>query len=190
MAAWTTTARGPSSTSSATELTEMSNGGDGGVLGINATVELSMGDGAWLQSPFEDVAVTLGFAGGVSRAANVTFQGNLGQRFPMGDFNFDGLITVEDWQLLLFWGESDLQGLTRAQAYRRGDLNGDNQNNIIDVGMFIDIYAAANGGALIPEPGAAGDADHGTAGRNRWLAHARSAADVPPRLPATGIPRP
>ncbi len=62
----------------------------------------------------------------------------------------------------MLWGESDLQGLTRAEAYRRGDLNGDNQNNIVDVGLFKDFFDAQNGDgsfermiASLPEPSSA-----------------------------------
>ena len=146
-------------TSTASELSEMSDGGDGGVLAAGSNVVLSMGDGAWLKSPFEDVTVTLGFAGNVSRAANVTFVGNGGQRFPLGDLTVDGALDVADWLELMFWGETDLQGLTRAQAYRRGDLNGDNENNIFDVGLFKDYFDAQNGPgsfdrmiASLPEP--------------------------------------
>ncbi len=86
--------------STASELREVSDGGDGGLLGIGPPLVLSMGDGAWLKSPFEDVSVTLEFAGGVSRAANVNFEGNGGQRFPMADLTVDGVLDVADWQEL------------------------------------------------------------------------------------------
>ncbi len=149
-------------TSTPTLLEEMSDGGNGGTLGVGAVVPLSLGideNGGWLQSPFEDVTVTLNFSGGVSRTANVNFEGNNGSRFPMGDLDFDGELTVDDWAILLANGEADLGGLSRVQAYQSGDLSGDNANNIIDVGLFKDAFDFNNGpGAFaamisqIPEP--------------------------------------
>ncbi len=149
-------------TSTPSLLEEVSDGGNGGALGVGAVVPLSLGineNGAWLQSPFEDVTVTLNFSGGVARTANVAFEGNGGSRFPLGDFDFNGEITVNDWTILLANGEADLGGLSRVQAYQLGDLSGDNANNIIDVGLFKEAFDFNNGaGAFaamisqIPEP--------------------------------------
>jgi hypothetical protein len=156
-APWTVT------TSSKTQLAEMFTTGDGGGLTINQPVVLSLPAGnTWIKSPFEDVHMTLNFSGGVTRTVNVNFVGNSGFKWSVGDFNFDNLLTGADWLEFIANSETNLAGLSRVEAYRKGDLNGDGLNNIADFIAFETAYDAANGGgafavmvASIPEPASA-----------------------------------
>src|SRR4029078_829146 len=66
---------------------------------------------------------------------------------------------VDDWTQLRTWQLGNLTGLTRAQAYAKGDLNGDFRNDHADFVLFKDAYETANGAgsfatmvASVPEP--------------------------------------
>jgi hypothetical protein len=150
-------------TSTKLELAEAFQSGDGGGLTNNQNVVLNLpGGGTWLKSPFEDVQMTLNFAGGIVRTVNVNFTGNLGERWAEGDFDFDRDIDATDWLLFIEDAETNLSGLSRVERYQRGDLNGDGFNNIVDFGLFETLFDDANGGAgafeemlagfSIPEP--------------------------------------
>ena len=129
----------------------------------NQSIVLSNASGTWLKSPQEDLTMVLNLTGGVARTVNVSFIDNGGARFMQGDFNFDNAITTADYLYLVGLAESDLSGLSSVEAYRQGDLDGDNVNSIRDFVVFKDLYNAANGGAgafeamvaAIPEPSAA-----------------------------------
>lgn len=145
--------------STASQLSESATDAIGGALALGQSVVLNQAAGVWLKSPFEDLTLKLTFAGGVTRSADVSFTGNLGQRFATGDLNFDGALNAVDWTTFITNSETSLAGLTRAQAYRRGDLDGDGLNSIFDVGAFKSAFDAANGiGAFdlliaqVPEP--------------------------------------
>ena len=147
------------STTSKGELGEAADGGNGGSLAINQQVVLSQPGGSWIQTPNEDVRIELNFAGGVTRSANVDFIGNGGARFGVGDLNFDGILTVADWTIFIAGAETDLSSLSVAEAYQRGDLDGDGVNSIGDFGIFKTAYDEVNGAgafaamlATIPEP--------------------------------------
>ncbi len=154
---WTPIAGG-SNTSSNAELTQSFAGG------INLTngqvIALSNASGAWLKSPLEDVSMVLNLTGGLTRTVNVNYIDNGGLRFATGDLNFDNVITVADYLILAGEAEKDLLGLSTAEAYRQGDLNGDGFNSIADFAQFKAIFELNNGGAGsfsrmlagIPEP--------------------------------------
>ncbi|QDU89151.1 hypothetical protein Pla175_25380 [Pirellulimonas nuda] len=146
-------------TATASTLAEGALDANGGALSVGQSVVLNLASGVWLKSPFEDLTLKLNFAGGVTRSADVSFTGNSGNRFVVGDLNFDGQVTAADWTTLITNAETSLAGLTLAQAYRRGDLDGDGVNSIFDVGLFQTAYDAANGpgafavmAASVPEP--------------------------------------
>jgi hypothetical protein len=150
-------------TATASLISEAAQGGNGGNLGIGQEVVLSMGDGPWVRNPIEDLQMSLTFTGGVTRRANVNFVGNGGQRFVVGDLNFDGALTAADWTTFIAGAETDLTGLSAAQAYQRGDLDGDGINSISDFGAFKTAFDAVNGSgafvamlASVPEPGTCG----------------------------------
>ncbi len=76
-----------------------------------------------------------------------------------GDLNGDGNIDLTDYADFLDGLNTSLAGLTNAQAYARGDLNGDFVTNLRDFILFRQAYDTANGdGALlnaingVPEP--------------------------------------
>ena len=147
-------------TSSKMQLAEMFQSGDGGGLTTNQSVVLSVpAGGTWLKSPFEDLQMTLNFAGGVTRTVNVNFINNGGLKWASGDLNFDNALSSADWLTFIANGETNLTGLSRAEAYQRGDLNGDGFNNISDFIAFSTAYDAVNGSgafvsmvATVPEP--------------------------------------
>ena len=78
------------------------------------------------------------------------------------DLNGSCSLSVDDWTQLRTWQLGNLTGLTRAQAYAKGDLNGDFRNDHADFVIFKDTYESANGAgsfatmlASVPEPTAA-----------------------------------
>ena len=132
------------------------------VLDTGESIGLSMPPGAWLKSPFEDLQMALNLSGGGVRTVNVNFVGNGGMKWELGDLNFDGALTGADWQTFITNAETNLSGLSRTEAYHRGDLDGDGVNSILDFIQFKDLYNTANGAgafeamlAGVPEPGSA-----------------------------------
>ena len=143
----------------AEELGEAADGGDGGLLGVGQEVILSGPAGGWIKNPREDLRAQLLFAGDVVRNATVEFVGNGGERFEVGDLNFDGEITVDDWTAFIAGSEADLSALSPAEAYQLGDLNYGGVNSFADLALFKEVFEAANGAgsfalmiAGVPEP--------------------------------------
>ncbi|MEM8947074.1 MAG: hypothetical protein AAGD11_18010, partial [Planctomycetota bacterium] len=130
-----------------------------GTLNAGQEVVLSSVGGAWVQNPSEDWQAALSLSGGGTRSVNVDFIGNTGERFDVGDLNFDGELTVDDWTIFIAGAEANLSALSTALAYQSGDLDGDGINSIGDFGLFEVAFDAANGGgafaamlASVPEP--------------------------------------
>ncbi len=78
-----------------------------------------------------------------------------------GDLNRDGAFDSSDWAVYISGAQTNLAGLSPADAYARGDLNLDGVNNLVDMDLFIDAYDASHGvGAFaamlagVPEPSA------------------------------------
>ncbi|MEX2308716.1 MAG: PEP-CTERM sorting domain-containing protein [Pirellulales bacterium] len=111
------------------------------------TLSLSMGVGAWIKSPFEDLQMVLNLTGGATRTVNVNFLANGGMKWQHGDFNLNNTIDAGDWLSFIANAESDLDGLSRVEGYQSGDLDGDGVNSIKDFVAFKALYDAANGGA-------------------------------------------
>ena len=88
----------------------------------------------------------------------VEYVGNGGAAFARSDLNFDGQITLADWSLFRSFNLTNLAGLSDAEQYGRGDLNGDNLNNFNDFRLFEADYDAVHGGGAlaaavgVPEP--------------------------------------
>jgi hypothetical protein len=80
---------------------------------------------------------------------------------PLVDLNGDGDLDLLDFELYALGMHTNLAGLTPAQAYAQGDLNGDFQNNFADFVIFQQAYDLWNGaGTLaaalaVPEPNTA-----------------------------------
>jgi hypothetical protein len=77
----------------------------------------------------------------------------------IGDLNLDGDVDRDDWAIFRSGIRQDLSGLSLADAYLMGDLDGDGFNNAVDFRLFKDAFNAANGTAAfaqmaseVPEP--------------------------------------
>jgi hypothetical protein len=135
--------------------------GDAGAIGAGQQVVLSAADG-WIPSYVEDVFVSLLLGDGTVLNATVNYTGNGGQPFDRGDLNFDGQLDVDDWTALLGGVYSGVAGLSPAESYRHGDLDGDGDSDFADFRLFKSDFDAANGAgafqamlAGVPEPAAA-----------------------------------
>ena len=125
-------------------------------IGLTQTGGSAVAGGPWIQNPNEDVQLQLKLADGSDVNALVEFVGNNGNPFEVGDLDFDGDIDGNDWDIYRPGLLTDLSGLSQAQAYQQGDLNGDGVNDIVDFGLFKSAFEAANGmgsfESLVPEP--------------------------------------
>lgn len=132
--------------------------GDAGAIGAGAQVVYSAGDG-WIPSYVEDVFVSLLLGDGTVLNATVDYAGNGGQPFDRGDLDFDGDLTIDDWTTLLAGAYTNLDGLSPAESYAHGDLDGDGDADFADFRLFKTDFDAVNGvGAFaamlagVPEP--------------------------------------
>lgn len=136
-------------------------GGNGGTLGVGASLNLGS---VWRKVPgtLEDVVLTVTDPAGNVKFVPVTYTGNGGNSFPIGDLDFNGDVNVTDWQSYLAAARSDLTGLTIAEAYRMGgDLNSDGTSDLGDLDAFLTSYDTLHGSgafadmvAGVPEPSA------------------------------------
>ena len=75
-----------------------------------------------------------------------------------GDLNFDCRVDLDDWTQLQDGYGSDLTGLSPAETYPRGDLNGDLAHTLDDIEIFREAFIAGGGTATelasvpVPEP--------------------------------------
>jgi hypothetical protein len=83
--------------------------------------------------------------------------------FILGDLNDDHVLNLVDFSTYISYMHTNLSGLSAAEAYARGDLNGDFKNDGHDFILFRGSYNDENGaGAFeaalggVPEPGATG----------------------------------
>ncbi|MDC0936262.1 PEP-CTERM sorting domain-containing protein [Pirellulales bacterium] len=120
---------------------------------------ISLGE-VWRKGPFEDLyATALLGDGATSLTLPVAFEGNGGNAFRFGDiFDTGDGVDLDDWVQFKSGQGASLSGLSRIDAYRSGDLDGDGDNDGIDFALFEEAYDAANfPGALraaltVPEP--------------------------------------
>jgi hypothetical protein len=77
----------------------------------------------------------------------------------IGDLNLDGHVDRNDWPIFRTGIREDLSGLSVADAYLMGDLNGDGVNNWLDFRIFKEAFIASSGDSTfaelelqIPEP--------------------------------------
>ena len=77
----------------------------------------------------------------------------------LGDLNSDGAVNVADWMLFRAGQQTNMTGLTQAQARSLGDLDGDFRNDHADFVLFKATFDAVNGAgsfvgmlAAVPEP--------------------------------------
>ena len=118
---------------------------------------LSPADG-WIQSIYEDFQLSIVLANGATVPGFVEFTGNGGQLFARSDLNFNGALDPADWPLFRMNHLATFAGLSAAESYRLGDLDGDGDNDFTDFRLFQSDYIAANGEAAfaallrVPEP--------------------------------------
>lgn len=116
--------------------------------------------GGWIRSPNEDLVASLVLGNGNPLSATVLFTGNSGQPFSRSDLDFNGTINLADWSIFAAHTFGSFTGLSSAEAYGWGDLDGDGDNDYADFRLFKGDYNLVNGaGALeaaisgVPEPG-------------------------------------
>jgi glucose/arabinose dehydrogenase len=103
-----------------------------------------------------DGNLLVGAFGGDGKIFRLSLLG--GEPPTLGDLDGNGVIDIADWTTLRTNFHADLTGLSPAQAYALGDLNGDLLNNSLDFGLFKDAFVEANGSAAfaqlftVPEP--------------------------------------
>lgn len=131
--------------------------GDGVTLAGNGGT-LTLGN-AWIKNPVEDVNLEILLPGG-EEIIPITFTGNGGSSFLLGDLNFQDGITPTDWIIYREAFQSTLSGATPLENYPEGDLDGDGDNDWDDFDLFKTAYNNANGAgsfelmvSSVPEPG-------------------------------------
>jgi len=138
------------------EFSEESTGGATS-LSVDEQFTLSPADG-WIQSIYEDLQLSVVMSDGTEVPAIIDFVGNGGQAFDRSDLNFNGVIDPGDWPIFREHHLTDLSGMTAAQSYQLGDLDGDGDNDFDDFRLFQHDYVAALGAAAfarllsVPEP--------------------------------------
>lgn len=140
--------------------------GDGGQLGTGGTLtSLQLGDtGAWTPSFYEDIVVSVErlLDDGMTIetiGVRVDYVGGLGETPSRSDLNLDGTVNGDDWNIFVGGHLTDLSGMTDAESWTAGDLDGDQANDFNDFLLFQEDFDAAQGaGALaqlianVPEP--------------------------------------
>jgi hypothetical protein len=134
--------------------------GDGATYGNGRTVPIGNAN-AWIKTPTEDLVFQY-ISGGQVVDGVISYIGNGGNPWTVGDLNTNGAINSADWAIFRSNQHGDLSGLSFAEAYRVGDMNGDKLNNHADFVAFKAAYEAANGAGSfslmlsgIPEPSTA-----------------------------------
>ena len=117
--------------------------GTGASLVNSRTVNLSS-SGAWIRNYNEDLVFQYVSNGQVVNGI-VSFIGNNNNPYAFGDLNVSGSITSADWTIFRTNQHGNLSGLSLAEAYRVGDMNGDLLNNHADFVLFKAAYEAVNG---------------------------------------------
>ena len=130
---------------------------DGGTLTPTPTPNSSRTIGsAWLETPFQDLTFAFTLGDNSTGTGQVQYIGSAALR---SDFNGDELINAADWTTFKNNSYTSLAGLPAAQAYLKGDLDGDLDNDFQDFRLFKADFIAASGEAAfaalvgaVPEP--------------------------------------
>lgn len=130
--------------------------GDAGTLASGASLSLSA-SGGWIQSPYEDLHVAVQLADGSVTSAIVSF---VGDSLLTGDLDGDGHVSRLDFDILAENAYTDLESLSPAVLYRKGDMNGDGLNDYTDFRLFKNAFIEYHGAEAfsrllaVPEPDA------------------------------------
>ncbi len=82
----------------------------------------------------------------------------LGGALSLADLNRDAQISLADWLMFRSGQSTDLTGMTSLEAFQKGDLDGDLDNDLTDFVLFKQAYESATGGGSfetllsVPEP--------------------------------------
>ncbi|QDV71930.1 PEP-CTERM sorting domain-containing protein [Botrimarina mediterranea] len=101
---------------------------------------------------WEDAAITINDPSGTLLAILPEY---VGSPVPWGDYNGDLIVNAQDWPLFRAGLGGSYSGLTAAQAYLRGDLDGDFDSDIHDFNLFVELAGGASnlfGPNAVPEP--------------------------------------
>lgn len=130
----------------------------GAVVGPGGTATLDFGN-VWIPSPFEDVVLNLTLSdSGFTVPVAVNYTG--GSQILLGDFDVDGDVDVDDYEVVLTGLNQTLTGVTGTESYFLGDMTGNLETNFNDLAAFRDAYDDFNGAGSfsqmignVPEPG-------------------------------------
>jgi len=132
--------------------------GTGGSLANGQSIVLGNA-GTWIRNSNEDLIIRYVTTGSAVVTGITTYDN--GDTYLFGDVDTDGDIDADDWAIVRGNQHGDLSGESLAEAYRRGDLTGDLENNFADFVTFKDLFDGANGagsfvamlsGVGVPEP--------------------------------------
>jgi hypothetical protein len=147
--------------------------GDGGAFGAMSMFPAGNA-GAWFKSIYEDLSLEAVLTNGDVVVGHVEFIGNGGNAFGRSDLDFDGTLDPGDWEVFKEYHLNVSAGLSVAESYAFGDLDGDGDNDFADFRLFQADYISANGaeafGELlgnVPEPSSILMAAIGLAGISR-----------------------
>jgi hypothetical protein len=134
-------------------LTEVQSAGAANPASLGSGQSLNLG-GVWNDTRFEDVVVQLTLASGVTIALTPDYTG---AAHLLGDLNNSGVVDLADYAIFSANLLTDVSGLTQAEAYLRGDMNGDLTINHGDFIAFRNAFPGSLAEALaaVPEPSAA-----------------------------------
>jgi Glucose / Sorbosone dehydrogenase len=120
--------------------------GDPGMLAAGQQIVLSP-SGGWIRYPTEDISVSLLSTSNTVISASIAYVGNNSIPFARSDLNFDGTLTAADWAIFVAHATQNMSGLSKAQSYALGDLDGDGDNDYSDYRLFKADYIQTNGAA-------------------------------------------
>ena len=83
------------------------------------------------------------------------YTGNDGLPIGRSDFNGDGTVNAADWAMFVPNAYTNISGETRVGAFRKGDTDGDFDNDLRDYQNFKRDFMALNGAAAfaaLPAP--------------------------------------
>lgn len=127
---------------------ESAGGTNGATLSTGSAVNFG---NVWNDTPFEDVQIAL-----TDEEGNVTqlTPDYTGQAHLLGDFNNSGSVGLDDYQVFTSNLHTNVSTLGQAEAYLRGDMNGDLMINHDDFVAFRDAFPGSLAAALaeVPEP--------------------------------------
>ena len=145
-------------TAAGNPVSDLSEGTLGAGYDVDPNGSIDFGN-VWIRSPFETISLAQFIDDlGADVPLTVSFEGNGGNAFGLGDFNFNGNLDPNDWAVLRSNLISDPNG-AGVLTYGFGDMNLDGLINEDDFDEFKVAYNAANGGgsfelllAGVPEP--------------------------------------